>query len=384
MAKQQKTKRNKKVFFRGIFCVLIVNMLILSALTACEIRETKTEITKTENIKTEEIEEKDIKTENIKTNQMHEEEFTEPLVEEDVTDSLIEEDAYIPIKEEVQTLESELINDEVICVENIDSNQETEHIIPTDKDITEEVTQRSAENDNESHEKEEILDASVNTDSETELVEEYVGTVYLTFDDGPSKDITPQILDILKEKNVQATFFVIGYSESKAEIIKRMVAEGHTIGFHGMSHDYAEIYQSVDATMENFYNIENLVKETTDGYTSKCIRFPGGSSNTVSKKYCEGVMSETAKRATEEGYVYFDWNVDSQDAGGAKTAEEIYDNVVKGIKPGRNNIVLMHDANNKENTVMALEKIIDYCIENNYCLKPIDLNTKPAQHKISN
>lgn len=210
------------------------------------------------------------------------------------------------------------------------------------------------------------------------------GIVYLTFDDGPSTDITPQILDILKENNITATFFVVGYGENKEELIRREYAEGHTIGIHGFSHTYSEIYTDLDTLMENFYKMEELVSKTTDGYRSKIIRFPGGSSNTVSKHYCTGIMTEAVGRATEEGYVYFDWNVDSSDAGGAKTTEEVYQNVISGIKPGRNNIVLMHDFSGNTKTLQALQIIIDYCKENNYYFKSITNETRPVQHNVSN
>lgn len=210
------------------------------------------------------------------------------------------------------------------------------------------------------------------------------GTVYLTFDDGPSFEITPKILDVLKEKNVPATFFVVGYDVKKQELIQREYEEGHTIGLHGFSHDYSKIYTDVDTLLENFYKIESLVEETTNGYTSKIIRFPGGSSNTVSKKYCTGIMTMAVERAKEEGYTYFDWNVDSSDAGGTRNSEEVYQNVISGIKPGRNNVILMHDSTGKTQTLEALGRIIDYCIENNYEFKAITMNTPPVQHNVSN
>lgn len=226
-------------------------------------------------------------------------------------------------------------------------------------------------------------DSSGNISTILRTVKVVQGTVYLTFDDGPSLDITPKILDILKEKNVSATFFVVGFGESKYPLLKRMVDEGHTIGLHGYSHEYSKIYTSIDTLMENFYKLEKRVSEATDGYESKFIRFPGGSSNTVSRSFCTGIMTEATSLVEEQGYTYFDWNVDSRDAGGAKTAEEVYNNVIQGISPGTN-IVLMHDSSGHTYTLEALEAIIDYCIANNYELKAIDSETKTIHHKTAN
>lgn len=225
-----------------------------------------------------------------------------------------------------------------------------------------------------------VKDSSDNETTVKRTIHLVSGKVYLTFDDGPSHSITPKILDLLKEKNVKATFFVLGYDESKEEIVKRAYEEGHTIAMHGYSHTYSEIYSDIDTLLENFHKIEDMVEETTGAESSKLIRFPGGSSNTVSKKYCVGIMSEAVERVTEEGYTYYDWNVDGQDAGGADTAEEIYQNVIDGIKPGRSNVVLLHDSGGHEDTLTALEWIIDYCIDNNYVLESLTQETRPVVH----
>lgn len=254
-----------------------------------------------------------------------------------------------------------------------------------DGDITDRVTTKIEKyQDNYYEVIYQVADSSNNVNIKSRTVHINAGTVYLTFDDGPSLDITPQILDILKENGVTATFFVVGYGESKEDLIRREYEEGHTIGLHGFSHDYGAIYQNIDSIMENFYKVETLVEETTDGYQSKIIRFPGGSSNTVSKNYCKGIMTAATERVTEEGYAYFDWNVDSSDAGGARTAEEVYQNVISGIRPGHNNVVLMHDFSGNTKTLKALQGIIDYCKENNYEFKSITLETTPIQHNVAN
>lgn len=209
------------------------------------------------------------------------------------------------------------------------------------------------------------------------------GIIYLTFDDGPSSTVTPQILDILKQKNIKATFFVLHYTDENAKYIKEEKEQGHTIGLHGYTHNYSEVYQSVDACIDNFKKIQQQVKETT-GYTANTVRFIGGSSNTVSKKYCEGIMTEATQRVLNEGFRYFDWNIDSDDSGKAKTSADVYNNVVSGIKENRNNVVLMHDFANNEKTVEALPSIIDYGLENGYVFRKITDDTPMLIHTVKN
>lgn len=213
--------------------------------------------------------------------------------------------------------------------------------------------------------------------------ENATGVIYLTFDDGPTSDSTPQILDILKRKDVKATFFVLHYSEENAKYIKREQSDGHTIALHGYTHTYSEVYQSADTCIQNFRKIQEQVKQTT-GITSNIIRFPGGSSNTISRKYCQGVMTELSQRVIDEGFRYFDWNVDSDDAGRARTSDDIFSNVTSGIKAHRNNVVLMHDFGGNHKTIGALESIIDYGLENGYVFRRITDETPMVTHSVNN
>lgn len=209
------------------------------------------------------------------------------------------------------------------------------------------------------------------------------GIIYLTFDDGPSADITPQILEILEQKNIKATFFVVHYNEENEKLVKQEDEKGHTVALHGYSHSYSEVYCSQEACMENFKKIQDQVYQTT-GKKSNIIRFLGGSSNTISKKYCEGIMTELTGKVLQEGYKYFDWNVDSDDAGDAKTKEDVYKNVIEGLKENRKNVVLMHDFSNNQKTVDALSAIIDYGIENGFVFRKITEETPMVTHKIYN
>lgn len=208
------------------------------------------------------------------------------------------------------------------------------------------------------------------------------GVIYLTFDDGPSSSITPKILDILKKKNVPATFFILNYSDANEQLVKREVAEGHTVAIHGYSHSYSEIYQSEEAYMKNITMLQEKIKKST-GCNTIITRFPGGSSNTVSK-FNPGIMTRLTELVVNKGYRYFDWNVSSGDAGGARTSEDVYNNVTKGLKKTRMNVVLMHDFSGNTKTLNALEAIIDYGIENGYTFARITENTPMVTHGVNN
>lgn len=208
--------------------------------------------------------------------------------------------------------------------------------------------------------------------------------VYLTFDDGPSADVTKRILDTLAANNVKATFFICDYDDSNKALVQRMIDEGHTVGIHGYSHDYSQIYTSTSAFMENINKLKNKVKEDT-GYDAFVIRFPGGSSNTVSKEYCPGIMTELVKMVTDEGLMYLDWNVSSEDAAGNNRPKSVlYSNVVNGLKKNRSNVVLMHDTSAKQTTADALQAMIDYGKCNGYSFYAVSPETVPIHHGVNN
>ena len=225
-------------------------------------------------------------------------------------------------------------------------------------------------------------DSSGNITIAKRTIMKTTGVIYLTFDDGPS-DITPEVLDILQENEIKATFFIVDYSEEDKSKIQRIIDEGHTLGLHGLSHDYAKIYSSVDAITENFIGLQKKILNDFD-YNAIYIRFPGGASNTISKKYCDGVMTAATSKVEQEGFTYYDWNVDVNDAGSARTANKVYDNFVAGIVPQRENVVLMHDGYGHQPTADALQKIIDYAKENGYVFSEITEDTIPVQHGVNN
>lgn len=206
-------------------------------------------------------------------------------------------------------------------------------------------------------------------------------TCYLTFDDGPS-DNTLKILDILDQYKVKATFFVMG--TGKLSYVKKIHDAGHTVALHTYSHDYSKIYRSQKAYFEDLEKIGSEVKKYT-GVDSKVIRFPGGSSNTVSRSYCNGIMTALSTETANRGYVYFDWNVDSTDASGNNVPVSKLVNSIKTYG-GRNkqDVVLMHDTAAKDTTVQALPQIIEYYISKGYTFAPLTVQTPPVTHGINN
>lgn len=209
------------------------------------------------------------------------------------------------------------------------------------------------------------------------------GYIYLTFDDGPS-NLTLDILDILKEEGVKATFFVTGQSDSNNYIIKRAYDEGHTIGLHTYSHEYSYVYSSVDNYFADLNRISNKV-ENIIGKKTNIIRFPGGSSNTVSRNYSVGIMTRLTGEVLNKGYRYFDWNVDADDAGGAYTdSNRIYLNVVNNLSHSKTNVVLMHDSYGHTATRDALRNIIQYGKRNGYKFASIDDSTPSVVHGVNN
>lgn len=215
-----------------------------------------------------------------------------------------------------------------------------------------------------------------NVSSDNQVVDKDSRKVYLTFDDGPS-DNTDEILDILKEWDVKATFFVVGKTdEHSKQMYRRIVEEGHTIALHSYSHKYSDIYSSVDNFDKDLEKLSKLIREET-GVTTHFLRFPGGSSNQVS----DVDMTEFIKLTSEEGYTYFDWNVASGDAtSGSYSVQDLVDNVVTGVSNFQVSVVLMHDASDKDSTVEALPKIIKKLKAEGCQMLPIDDNTKIIQH----
>lgn len=204
--------------------------------------------------------------------------------------------------------------------------------------------------------------------------------VCLTFDDGPSKT-TPDVLAALNAAGVKATFFVVatGYNEKYLPLIAEAAAAGHQIAFHSASHEYGDIYQSPDAYWEDIALLQERISPyiLTDGI--HYLRFPGGSTNTVSRRYGgKGIMSELKAQAEEKGYTYVDWNVCAEDAvGGKPSANTIYRNVVRETGEQTQCIVLMHDSATTRTTAEALPDIIQWYKDQGFAFCTVEQVLKP-------
>ena len=200
--------------------------------------------------------------------------------------------------------------------------------------------------------------------------------VYLTFDDGPSKN-TSRILDILDDYGVKATFFVNGRKGNKATAMyKRIVKEGHTIGMHSYSHKYEDVYASLSSFKNDYQRIHDLIQKKT-GVDCKLYRFPGGSSNKVSGQDMTYFIDFLNKNSIK----YFDWNISSGDATSkAYTSDELIENVMNDVVKYKTSVVLLHDAADKDKTVEALPKLIESLQSKGAIIIPISDDTDLIQH----
>lgn len=209
---------------------------------------------------------------------------------------------------------------------------------------------------------EEKEDKSQQNESEEPLPED-AKVAYLTFDDGPSRNVTPKILDILKKNNIKATFFVIGSSvKANPDLLKREEKDGHTIGNHTYTHDYNYLYSNIDNFLNDLDRNEKVIDSVIDHHDKTLIRFPGGS------------FGRTAyQRAAENaGYHYIDWNVLNGDAEVShSSADRLISRFKQTFLGQKKIVVLMHDAATKETTAEALPTIINILKQDGYEFRPI-------------
>lgn len=183
---------------------------------------------------------------------------------------------------------------------------------------------------------------------------------YLTFDDGPS-NYTPEILSILDEYGIKATWFVMGQSE-QIDYVNDIWSRGHQVAIHTQTHEYEDIYASTDAFWDDFQQASDAVEQRL-GFEPTLLRFPGGSVNS----YNTYIYKKLIKQAKKKGLHYFDWNVSSGDASANNvSAKKILKNIKKESDGNNSCCVLMHDTDAKGTTVKALRKIIKYYISEGY------------------
>lgn len=189
--------------------------------------------------------------------------------------------------------------------------------------------------------------------------------VFLTFDDGPSKTVTPLILDLLKKEEVKATFFILGNNaKNNPDILKREFDEGHYVANHGYSHKYSEIYSSPEATLNEYNATEQAIKDAlgNQSYSSRLFRFPGGSNG----GYYDNAKQNSKALLYENGVVHLDWNCLSEDAAGAHTKEDLMQNVINTMGDKETVVILMHDSSDKILTYEMLSDLIHYLKEKGY------------------
>lgn len=199
--------------------------------------------------------------------------------------------------------------------------------------------------------------------------------VYLTFDDGPGR-YTEKLLGILDKYGVKATFFVTNQFPAYQYMIGETYRRGHTIALHTHSHTYSEVYASETAYYEDLEKIKAICVAQT-GVAPTIVRFPGGTSNTVSRKYCPGIMTKLSQSISYFGYQYCDWNVSGGDSGATSTTQSVIRNVTNGIKKHSVSVVLQHDI--QPHSVNAVEQILFWGIQNGYTFLPMS-DTTPMVH----
>lgn len=214
-----------------------------------------------------------------------------------------------------------------------------------------------------------------------DFVEAPKGTVYLTFDDGPSA-LTAPLLQVLDQYGAKATFFLCDQAGMDGYMpeIRKIYEQGSTCAVHSYSHEYKKIYASVDAFLDDFQKMYDKINAETDGHCARVFRFPGGSNATPNEKIREDLLTEMLRR----GFVYYDWDGDSRDASdAANSSAAIYQNVVSAIQNG-SQVILLHNTGAKQATLDAMPKILQWGKENGYTFAAMPENLDPFYYSFTN
>ena len=200
--------------------------------------------------------------------------------------------------------------------------------------------------------------------------------VYLTFDDGPGSR-TEEILDILKENEIKATFFVTGKAGDEAEkIYKKIVKGGHTLGMHSYSHIYDEIYESKETFSKDFKKLYDYLHDVT-GYEPQWYRFPGGSTS----EHIQLPLETFTDVLESKNVRYMDWNVISPDISNPSAKkEQIASGIAESVSQFDTSVVLLYDSADRPATLKALPLIIEKLKKENYELLPLDDDTPLVRH----
>lgn len=266
---------------------------------------------------------------------------------------------------EVSAENSNIITEQVAMSEN-DSTDSAENVDAAENtDTTQETTEENEKDAQIDEEKQQFINSVNNIYNGKEGKR-----VFLTFDDGPTTQVTPHILDILDKYNIKATFFVLGTkAKQNPDILKREYESGHYIANHGYSHKYSKIYESADTVLEEYNKTEDAIRAAlgNESYSSNLFRFPGGSRGGPYEK----IKKEARKKLNENGIAYLDWSALTYDAEGAKNKDAILKNLKETINGWNNVVVLMHDSADKQITYETLEDVIKYLQDEGYKFKNI-------------
>jgi peptidoglycan-N-acetylglucosamine deacetylase len=200
---------------------------------------------------------------------------------------------------------------------------------------------------------------------------------YLTFDDGPS-EVTKEVLNVLKEKGIKATFFVVGneITQEREDILKDMVQQGHAIGIHSYSHKKDEIYRTANAYIADIDKTYKRIYEVT-GIRTSIYRFPWGSINC----YISGICDEIIDEMNNRGFTYYDWNASGEDSHGKPSEYSILHNVEKDFSKYAEPVILLHDSKINKLTAKVLPKIIEAIEDKGYIFETLDKRSQPCQYR---
>ncbi len=267
-----------------------------------------------------------------------------------------------------------------MCFCACSNDSSTSDLSTTSSEVSSNIISSEVSSVEESSSEESSSTPSQESSSKKEV--EYSGekVCYLTFDDGPSA-LTPKFLEVFEEYDVKVTYFVMGTSH--IDYVKDIHEAGHTVALHTDTHQWS-IYKSEDSYYNDLNSISKKVFDLT-GVESKVIRFPGGSSNVKSRKYCKGIMSLLTKSVEEKGYAYFDWNVDSGDANGNNVPASKIISQIKSQSANKKSVcVLMHDTGAKQTTLDALPEIIEYYKSEGFVFKTLTTDSPIFHHQVNN
>lgn len=199
------------------------------------------------------------------------------------------------------------------------------------------------------------------------------GTIYFTFDDGPSK-YTYSILENMRKLDAKGTWFVVpSRTDSCYAALRAIANDGHTIGVHSATHEYETIYASVEAYLDDFHEAWEIVRDAT-GQTPQIFRFPGGSKNDFNEETRDAIIKEMTRR----GFRFYDWNVESGDVNGADW-QQMYNSIPRDCHALKRPVILMHDSAGTPNSVYVLEDVLRVLAGEGYKFDAIRNDTEPVQ-----